>query len=747
MFISKKQSTLLFGLVAVLILLPGIFFLVFPGHSIKAQTLIWSSADCDYLSTLTADDDSSIEQFCAYVSGEYGYKTYKLADLNQPVGTAFSPRYCVYADTDPYCKNLSQPLPYNLYLCDQSIYSCYYGPREGLQAAAVNSPCCSEEAAATDPARLWNKKGDSLKSCYTCLEDKETRYSWPLIGSVTCLDGKEYPVNQDYYSSGECKHHPTVTVKLYLDPEYIKQTEKERLFIPQEPINPYDDIICEVKADKADYDQNNKFEGELVVDQGLFGQKVINKRDLSYAYSDEKFNYYQWKIKGWDNGKMPSIAPDSSGINTVVSKDIINNPNIKCEVKIDENIKVKSGTKPVSLCVHMWGNTNKKPAGINGYKIAVSGGYKISSFTNIKNTQELYKDSLWKIDPFARYQTNFEYYTDLKPVNDDVTSSKSDRQKITEIYNSLPGSSQCQGMNQYYFYTNRLKPKSSLAYDNAVPAAENSIGKKVISIFSSSSGLATLAHELGHSFDLSDEYVYNPSYGYYNLIGGGAGKSNCVSSSVFEVLSFSPDYCKNFKIFYPNYDQGCYLGCTNKGDYRSSYNSIMNRSGLLGSNKFNKISCSAILGKIKPKTKPLDNWKECGSMDLQGPFDGDTSLCNTTNVAGAQTFDCGTLGVDSKCVFAGEGKDCMAISNSDFQKRYYGSCHLDNAKPNGPFICDVKTDWQCNKSFGCMNMETVGTRACNLTNHKCVYQECINDLNCKTGFKCDINTTWQCIKQ
>ena len=206
---------LLFGLTAGLILLLGIFFLVFPRYSIDAQTpgssnnqnqgktLIWSSADCDYLSTLTKDDDSSIKQFCAYVSGEYGYKTYKLADLNQPVSSPSGGKmYCVYADANADCRNLRQPLPYHLFFCDNSCKEpacqCYYGPREGLQSAIVNPPCClaGPPGAGTDYP---------LKSCYTCLEDKKTKYDKQLIDSVTCLDGKEYPVNQDYYSSGECK--------------------------------------------------------------------------------------------------------------------------------------------------------------------------------------------------------------------------------------------------------------------------------------------------------------------------------------------------------------------------------------------------------------------------------------------------------------------------------------------------------------------------------------------------------------
>lgn len=203
MFISKKQGIFLFGLTAVLLFLPGIFFWVFPGYSIEAQTLIWSSADCDYLSVLPGSFDSSINQFCAYVSGEYGYKSYKSADLNQEMNSgASNQRYCVYTDIDADCKNPSQPLPYNLYLCDESIYSCDYSPREGLQAAAVNSPCCSQTSE-SDPSHLWTRT-PNLKVCYTCLGDKETRYSWPLISSVTCLDNKEYPVNQDYYSDGEC---------------------------------------------------------------------------------------------------------------------------------------------------------------------------------------------------------------------------------------------------------------------------------------------------------------------------------------------------------------------------------------------------------------------------------------------------------------------------------------------------------------------------------------------------------------
>jgi len=482
-------------------------------------------------------------------------------------------------------------------------------------------------------------------------------------------------------------------VSLYLDPDYIIETANGRNFIPQEPISPYDDIVCELKMKKSDGAKDKTFEGSLLVSGSSSdssdsddsnSKPAINSGPLVYEESDDKYDYYQWRIQGWDDGKMPSIATVAPFGGSGVSPEIYNDPHIQCEVKIDnsnDNNTEVSPLRPASLCAHIWGSSAfKNGENTNFFKIAVAS--EISTDDAAKQALKL-KNTLSGIDPFGTYIDNFGIYADVAKIESDSTSD-----------------SVCKSMNVYYLYSSKNRIDGPLGV-NYLPSLN---GKGLIMIYPSVAKYPdVLAHELGHSFGLRDEYAFETQ--------GLASSSSLTSNCAIPNASYSSVGCVNFLKAINGYSDGCYKSCGPTNYYRSTVDSIMN--DMPNSGKFNKVSCAFILNKIESGFTFTQLYDQCRDLKLdQGcNKDSDCSLDTSRQEVGCEKC------VSNECQKSKLGSDCWSKSLSKPSARIVaGLCNSFGGLFTDVY-CDIFPNNQaleCNSLVPCTSPKT-----CNLKTYKC----------------------------
>jgi hypothetical protein len=185
-------------------------------------------------------------------------------------------------------------------------------------------------------------------------------------GTFEGIDGTECCDNSKIYNEEEeeCVSVPQPTVRVYLDPQYVDETSKNRKFVPNK-ITPYDDIICELEIDDLFSDSfPDSLPGRiltagdsLVVSGSLIKQGIAKSGNI----------VYQWKINGWDydgsNGKTGKLVgwADEGQIGGIIASGYA-----KCEVdfngqvfSVDSSQKDGSWAQPCSSCLQIYGNSEK----------------------------------------------------------------------------------------------------------------------------------------------------------------------------------------------------------------------------------------------------------------------------------------------------------------------------------------------------------------------------------------------------
>jgi hypothetical protein len=572
------------------------------------------------------------------------------------------------------------------------------------------------------------------------------------------------------------------SMDIYLDLQYQIDTQRERKFTPTDPINPFDDIVCELKVERSDGANERTFEAvltsEIISRPGVSnsransqkGQMLLwqfNKGTLNYARSDDFFDYYDWSIKGWDNGNVPGIISRDIKINNAWAiKDWLNDTygqkmetveswgevydnlpldNIKCQIKSEEEVLVESAPELVSRCVRLWGDVGKinqnnekgdadKPIGMKvgfNYSDSLSG----SKQDMVKNSIEAYQKGFWGIDPFKSYKDNFAFYVNLSKVfilpafNQEVSPiTQADWAHLRDVLEreNQRGSNSpyqiCEKMDESIYYAKSTKPLGRLLgfsyWNKNIAIVFNPAGEKI------QVSKEVLMHEVAHSFDVGDEYIDSS----VDLT------QNCVRDTSTKQKKKDP--CLEFKeTYFPGYyDQGCFPGCgpSATSNYRSTITSLM-RGGVAPVFEYNKVSCTPILQKILGLSRE-SAYKKCGTLNtFAANLCTNNEQCNTYYIKG-ETFNSrfnpklgGNIIVDG-CGVCSSSKDkntgstCVSSKNEDCSiyientgKDGFGKCvspEIDNI--NGPFTCQINDKWECNATYGC-----VAGEKCNLVSHIC----------------------------
>jgi hypothetical protein len=369
-------------------------------------------------------------------------------------------------------------------------------------------------------------------------------------------------------------------VDIVINKEYADTTRNLKFFEPKiEDLNPFDTIDCILKG----YPQtSDEIKGKLILDTGTITQ-TLKEGTLSWNGGE-----YVWTLDGGTGWGRKLF--DDPLVNTVPAAD----RKIKCVVTKKcgpTGEKEESPKKHVSLCVHVWGGDAKPDSGPSQRK----SGYKVFKFANVggfgtvdaDNVSTMFDSAGLKsyienknISPISNNLHQFEFYADLKQINDAnlVYSRVGNAPAVVYGEINFGAKSECKGMNLYLMETKKFPKDNGMYSDTYSPATYlgfNSFYKEV-----------SFIHEIGHFFRLEDEYVYDTPAVFLNK--ANPYESNCDSSQI----------CENFKSKFNGYGQGCHAGCTNNNYYRSTDNSVMNVHFI--DFYFNKISCAIIARKIIP---------------------------------------------------------------------------------------------------------------------------------------------------
>jgi hypothetical protein len=432
--------------------------------------------------------------------------------------------------------------------------------------------------------KVTEQSGQCCMSVYELLvtEDRSRDFMIPESGMLV-----EYPVMKVGICQTDVVCHEdysTTSVALYLDPEYIEKTVKERLFRPKEPFTPFDDIICEARV-SGNIDVKADLKGELVSPT-----KKLISGDLKYVKTEENGEkVYQWKIQGWPNG----WTPDGE-----LMKTIIKEQKVGCKVTVNNKTE-ESGFSEVGLCVRLWGKDEASFAFVN----TMTESAKKSPQWLVKIGMEVKDSGFHKIDPFDTYKIKFNHSVDLAEQNDkDWALAKTTNNYASEVLENLglklAESSYCKQAGLYFIYTDK-----GVGFDGGyhAPGANTVIIKS--SIQDKHPELADrlpvlVVHETGHYFGLDDEYVYT-------LIAPKMKRTNCSTS-------LPPDFLPFGRI---------YFGCSTPTGFgiRSSKNSIMRSTKT--ENRFNVWSCAYLLEKIVGEGKSVKEYAQFAKDNLKCIFE------------------------------------------------------------------------------------------------------------------------------
>lgn len=129
---------------------------------------------------------------------------------------------------------------------------------------------------------------------------------------------------------------------VYLDPKYIRDTQKYRKYVP-DAITPFDDIICELKIATSDYQKVTDLDSPALTYPG----KLMTGDDFNLEIVSGNFKYvgvendnyvYQMGVNGWDyDGSNEMLGnPVGWSEDETVLNEIFETEKLQCEIKINE---------------------------------------------------------------------------------------------------------------------------------------------------------------------------------------------------------------------------------------------------------------------------------------------------------------------------------------------------------------------------------------------------------------------------
>ncbi len=445
-------------------------------------------------------------------------------------------------------------------------------------------------------------------------------------------------------------------IKMKFAPEYKKQTMANRLFMPQKPFTPFDNIVCEATSS---INAAGHLTARLIVEES---NKPINIIASSNAIGKGKLSLagviYSFEFSGWPGGWTSD--------NDVMDR-LIETGRFKCEILYDGKIAAEK-EEPITSCVHLWGydgsgfvEYNKKA----DFRIVYMQGESTTENSQwiVNEGEKSRKEGFEKYSPFKEYNESFAHYADLKAFNDVDLITLGDQFFIPSVIANFESS--CKG--DYYAFYNNLTYAAYSSY--ALPIfflnneiIENSLQNKDYKWDSQ----FTFFHEFGHSFcGLSDEYISNS---YLQML---LGDSPLFTESFNRNCGYRGRFPFLGSVFGVVLNE--YKGCSLEDKYRSSADSIMNTGIEKNTQKHNLVSCAYCLKKIK------NMWgidlNECKNMDIV-PLG----------------FECsaGFIGA-VQCILMGFNVDCANCVGNRCISLIGGKCFDKDKNKNG--ICN--SEGQC----------------------------------------------------
>ncbi|MEK6888956.1 MAG: hypothetical protein AABW80_02500 [Nanoarchaeota archaeon] len=519
-------------------------------------------------------------------------------------------------------------------LCDGNGGTRFIGAGEKSISQPEVDPCGVCDGAGNWVPKLAGTSPDPNPSVIPNTGAFHSVFYNPTPGGSSCnvCDGTGFVKSIEEVIPKTVNISDIIDIKIDYDPDYVRLTKQFRGFTPQPEFTPYDNILIKIKIAK---NSCYTYPNELPFDVALAFTNIDGQEEVFYfvnqatsianPYSPIKISEttneieYGVILKGWNyhqktqctaqGCKDVDIDGGASGIVQgalmdkmieAIGKDLNKKDVVKFRL-MERNVPANNKDEPIPMktCLQIKGDGKKKFVGMRG-----EDAFRYSSKTFM---QEVFVDAntLFSIDPFAKYNDSLSYYADLAILDDsgwDTYEEDNDIFYKPKYISVVRQSSSCgSDASAYSFFNKRTYKGYTVKNSGTVFVRPGGL--------SLSSDSIVVTHEIGHAFcGLSDEYVYKKGFTGFVWNPGWQGKfmPNCV-------LNPSNSWWYNGAV----YGTSNYLGCSVNGLYRPSGNSIMRKDR--EDQKFNVVSCGYCLAAIKGGN-PKSYWNECMNLDTIKPL-------------------------------------------------------------------------------------------------------------------------------
>ncbi len=485
--------------------------------------------------------------------------------------------------------------------------------RSGDFHLSVVDSCGSSNAVtvsncSVDGGNVSKEAFSRMEQAHTCYDPKAAVVKTGLFESSKASPGGKTQFNSnDRIPTKTPTVSDIVATSVDFDPDYVKETIRDRKYTPKQPFSPLDVLQVKItvkvpgcKPNLADL-RNAFFTGTLVTTDAK-GKKLSltsGRFSLLEPYTGDNPTFIM---------RLP-LAPFEDIISAIASGRPIS---IEMHDKTSESKSVSVPVKDIPIemtnCAQTYGSGKHRIVGMyDGYdhkENAISG--VVSYFNQIR------KDGFAKIEPYASSQSFFSYFVDLKKVVggtiSPITQINTNIKQANFIMSSASinntvlskyiNSSSCQN-GVYLLRVNTTN--NSLGMLGGIALLGGSIRGALIDLLSaqmvadsrdSPNVSVVYVHEFSHTFaGLNDEYIYRGE-----SVDIGIPLRNC---SVHPSIDFS----YKGKLYGSTKYEGCSFYYDVGKDpstpkipyYRPSNESIMNTKG----DQFNVLSCANIFVAIK----------------------------------------------------------------------------------------------------------------------------------------------------
>ncbi len=386
----------------------------------------------------------------------------------------------------------------------------------------------------------------------------------------------------------ELKVSDIVSTSVDFDPEYVKETIRDRHFTPHKPFAPLDivQVKIEVKIpsclsrDIINDLKNTYFTGTLVGIDFKGDESNINSGKFSLVEPYTGGNAtFSMKLLLSASEDLISAIKEAKPIEIKINDD---------SQSISQSVPIQKPTKKVVFemtnCAQVYGSGFLKVVNMRGRSSQMTPADLVTIAD--KNIKEGFD----AIEPFKVSRQRFSHFVDFEIEPDSVWPMRNigNSSAFAEsYYDRVPNYSSCNSSSRLF-----------ILYSDRISSSYTAKFAKVIFMEKPDTSYSprALIHEVGHALaGLQDEYVYKGSYGRNSADDGLFTGKNCAK---LPAVDFS--YNGN------RYGDINRQGCGKSSLYRSTDDSMMKNT----KNNFNVVSCGYIFAAIEGGNGP-EYWQKC----------------------------------------------------------------------------------------------------------------------------------------